>query len=164
MSRHFTSTDEQHLVQFPESINNYSTPEPYNKFGEPRSETVIRVDYMPFSDGVPAQVYIPGWYGIRSNDLPLGKDHIILGDFGQSFNPHTTSIFSSKTLPHLQPPETRFSDKPLSFPSDIWTLACTIWEVYGQRPFFEVFWATADRVATEQVEALGILPPEWWTK
>lgn len=29
---------------------------------------------------------------------------------------------------------------------------------------FEAFWPTADRVTAEQVEVLGILPPEWWQK
>lgn len=27
---------------------------------------------------------------------------------------------------------------------------------------FEAFYATADRVTAEQVDVLGILPPEWW--
>ncbi|KAJ5374052.1 hypothetical protein N7517_006058 [Penicillium concentricum] len=67
-------------------------------------------------------------------------------------------------IPLLQPPEARFSDEPLSFASDIWTLACTIWEIVDQRPLFETFFPAADRVTTEQVEVLGILPPEWWEK
>ncbi|OQE11651.1 hypothetical protein PENVUL_c002G01696 [Penicillium vulpinum] len=54
------------------------------------------------------------------------------------------------------PPEARFSDEPLSFPSDIWTLACAIWEIAGQRPLFEAFFPTADRVTADQVEVLGI--------
>ena len=115
-------------------------------------------------NGVPARVFIPGWFGIGSDDIGPGEGKIILSDFGESFNPHKTHRFSSKTLPLLQPPEARFSDEPLSFASDIWTLACTIWEVFGQRPLFEAFFATPDRVTAEQVETLGILPPEWWGK
>ncbi|KAJ5934433.1 hypothetical protein N7466_003980 [Penicillium verhagenii] len=152
------------LVQFPKAIDQYSTPELYEKFGEPEPEAVIRVDGKPLSDGVPTNVYVPGWYGARSDDIALGEEKIILSDFGESFNPHETLRSSSKTLPLLQPPEARFSDEPLSFASDIWTLACTIWEVFGQRPLFEAFFQTADRVTAEQVEVIGILPPEWWKK
>ncbi|KAJ5211404.1 hypothetical protein N7491_011223 [Penicillium cf. griseofulvum] len=150
------------LVQFPESIDRYFTSELYEKFGEPESEAVVRLDGMPISNGIPAHVFIPGWFGVRSDDIALGKDRIVLSDFGESFNPYTTPRSSSKTLPLLQPPEARFSDEPLSFASDIWTLACVIWEIFGQRPLFDAFWATADRVTAEQVEVLGILPAEWW--
>ncbi|KKK16742.1 hypothetical protein AOCH_004456 [Aspergillus ochraceoroseus] len=152
------------LVQFPKVIDHFPTSELYERFGEPESEAVIRVDGKPLSNGVPANVYVPAWFGARSDDIALGEERIILTDFGESFNPHETLRFSSKTLPLLQPPEARFSDEPLSFASDIWTLACTIWEIFGLRPLFEAFYPTADRVTAEQVEAIGILPPEWWKK
>ncbi|KAJ5223964.1 hypothetical protein N7468_008506 [Penicillium chermesinum] len=147
------------LVQFPKVIDSFSTPELYKKFGEPHSEAVIRLDGKPLSNGVPARMFVPGWFGVRSDDIFLGEEKITLSDFGESFNPHKTVRFSSKTLPLLQPPEARFSDKSLSFASDIWTLACTIWEVFGQRPLFEAF-----SPLRTQVETLGVLPPEWWGK
>ncbi|OJZ81888.1 hypothetical protein ASPFODRAFT_222407 [Aspergillus luchuensis CBS 106.47] len=144
------------LVQFPrEGIDTLSTAELYEKYGEPYSEAVVRLDSKPLSsNNIPARV----------DDIILGEEKILLSDFGESFNPHETARFSSKTLPLLQPPEARFSNEPLSFPSDVWTLACTIWEILGQRPLFEAFFATPDRVTAEQVETLGILPPEWWEK
>lgn len=119
---------------------------------------------MPLSNGIPAHVFIPGWFGVHSDDIAFGEERIVFSDFGESFNPNKTSRFSSKTLPLIQPPEARFSDEPLSFPSDIWTLACTIWEIFGQRRLFDAFRPTADRVTAEQVEVLGILPHEWWEK
>ncbi|BCS15625.1 hypothetical protein RIB2604_03500680 [Aspergillus luchuensis] len=128
------------LVQYPrEGIDALSTAELYEKYGEPYSEAVIRLDSKPLANNIPARVFIPSWYGLRSNDIILGEEKILLSDFGESFNPHETARFSSKTLPLLQPPEARFSNEPLSFPSDVWTLACTIWEILGQglylRPF-----------------------------
>lgn len=116
------------------------------------------------SNGVPTHVYLSGWFGVRSDEIAFGEEKIILSDFGESFNPYKTLRFSSKPLPLLQPPEARFSDEPLSFASDIWALACTIWEIMGQRPLFDTFFPNADRVTTEQVEVLGVLPPEWWGK
>ncbi|GKZ26364.1 hypothetical protein AbraCBS73388_002448, partial [Aspergillus brasiliensis] len=152
------------LVQFPKVIDSFSTAELYERFGEPYSKAVVCLDSKPLSDGVPARVFIPGWFGVHSDDIVLGEEKIILSDFGESFNPYKTVRSSSKTLPLLQPPEARFSDEPLSFASDIWTLACTIWEILGQRPLFEAFLATPDRVTAEQVETVGVLPPEWWRK
>ncbi|KGO74828.1 hypothetical protein PITC_031060 [Penicillium italicum] len=152
------------LVQFPKVIDRLSTSELYEKFGKPEPEAIVRLDGKPLTNGVPGQVFIPGWFGVRSEDIDFGEESIILSDFGESFNPHKLPKLSSKTLPLLQPPEARFSDEPLSFASDIWTLACTIWEIAGYRPLFETFFPTADRVTAEQVEVLGILPPEWWEK
>ncbi|KAI9044870.1 uncharacterized protein KD926_011043 [Aspergillus affinis] len=114
------------LVQFPDSIDSYSPSELYEKYGDPDPEAVVRLDGTPLSTNVPEQVFMPSWYGIPSNEIPLGQERIVLSDFGESFNPHRTSRFSSKTLPLLQPPEARFSNAPLSFSSDIWTLACNI--------------------------------------
>lgn len=145
-------------------IDSFSTPVLYERFRDPHSEAVVRLDGKPLSDGVPARVSIPGWFGFRSDDIVLGEEKITLSDFGESFNPHKTVRFSSKTIPLLQPPEARISGEPLSFASDIWTLACTIWDVFGQRTLFEAFFATPDRVTAEQVETLGILSPEWWGK
>ncbi|OKL61221.1 hypothetical protein UA08_03388 [Talaromyces atroroseus] len=153
------------LVQFPESIDQYTTSELYERFGEPEPEAVVRLDGRSLSTSVPAHVFVPGWFGFRSDDIALGEERIVLSDFGESFNPHKTPRFFSKTLPLIQPPEARFSGEPLSFVSDIWTLACTIWEIYGQRPLFDTFFSpTAERVTAEQVEVLGILPHEWWAQ
>ncbi|KAG2412201.1 hypothetical protein HFD88_009758 [Aspergillus terreus] len=132
------------LVEVPKVIDGLSTPELYERFGEPESEAVVRLDGKPLSDSVPARIFIPGWFGVRSDDIVIGEDKIIISDFGESFNPQKTARFSSKTLPLLQPPEARFPDEPLSLASDIWTLAY--------------------RVTAEQAEVLGILPPEWWQK
>jgi serine/threonine-protein kinase SRPK3 len=123
---------------------------------------VVRVDGQPLEGHMPTKVYIPGWFGVPSNELTLGRDKIMISDFGESFNPQTLSKRFSKTLPLLQPPETRFSDEPLSFPFDIWTLTCTIWEILGHRPLLEAYFASAGRVTKEQVEVFGKLPPEWW--
>ncbi|PKY02269.1 kinase domain-containing protein [Aspergillus campestris IBT 28561] len=152
------------LVQFPRMIDRFPTSELYERYGQPESEAVIRLDGKRLVDSVPARVFIPGWFGVPSDEVVLGDEKILLSDFGESFNPDTEPRFSSKTLPLLQPPEARFSDRPLSFASDIWTLACTIWEILGQRPLFEAYFPTVDRVTMEQVEALGRLPLEWWRK
>lgn len=62
----------------------------------------------------------------------------------------------------IWPPEARFeSNKPLSFSSDIWTLACTIWTIIAQRLLFKGFIAAENDMTCEHVDTLGTLPPEW---
>jgi serine/threonine protein kinase len=63
------------------------------------------------------------------------------------------------------PPEARFeSECGLSFSADIWTLACSIWIILGQRPLFEDILATPDDITAEQIDTRGNLPPRWWEK
>lgn len=65
----------------------------------------------------------------------------------------------------IRPPEARFLSEQqhatLSYPIDIWTLACSIWTVLGQRPLFDISCFTEDDVTKEQVDALGRLPDDW---
>ncbi|RAH72029.1 kinase-like protein [Aspergillus aculeatinus CBS 121060] len=104
------------LVQFPRSIDSISPSELYERYGDPESEDVVRLDGHPLAEGgVPPRVFWAGWYGVRCEDLPLGEAAITLSDFGESFAPCETVRTASKTLPLLQPPR---RDSPTSrFPS-----------------------------------------------
>lgn len=63
------------------------------------------------------------------------------------------------------PPEARFEPEcGLSFSADIWTLACSIWIILGQRPLFEDILATPDDITAEQIDTRGNLPLRWWEK
>ncbi|PWY78238.1 kinase-like protein [Aspergillus heteromorphus CBS 117.55] len=131
------------LVKSPKPIDNLSTSELYERFGDPESEAVVRIDGKSLSSGVPSQ-------------LVLYEERIVLSDFDESLKPREEPRYSSKTLPLLQPPEAWFSDEPLSFASDVWTLGCTIWEIFGQRPLFETFFPMHDRVTMEQTTRRAI--------
>jgi serine/threonine-protein kinase SRPK3 len=108
---------------------------------------------------------MPVWLGEKSERIPLSEASISLTDFGESFLPSSTLRHYSNTPDLLVPPEVYFLPQdPLSFPADIWTLACTIWTILGQRPLFEGFNPSADWMIREHVDVLGKLPPEWWEK
>ena len=97
----------------------------------------------------------------ESTTLPEAK--IQLADFGEAFSPARQQRFESHTPRVNRPPETRFEPhKPLSFPSDIWSLGCSIWHIIAQISLFDGFLATEDDITCEQVDALGTLTPEWW--
>ena len=107
---------------------------------------------------------MPIWMGKTSEDVEMPEADVLLGDFGESFMPSSTDRFYSNSPPSFRPPETRFPPKLLGFPADIWSLACLVWEVLGQRPLFESWMATDDEVLADQVDLLEKLPFDWWTR
>jgi serine/threonine-protein kinase SRPK3 len=108
------------------------------------------------------------WLGENSNKIPLSDAEILLTDFGLSFQPPTTPRFHCRCYEGtLLPPEAYFlPQEPLSFPLDIWALACAIWELIAIRPLFGAFMCdpTADHMIKQHVNLLGKLPPEWWQR
>lgn len=139
------------------------------KTGEPAKKHVVREDGAPLDVGVPSEAIVPVWLGLGSDEVSLADSAIMIADFGEAYDPRATSQFTAHTPLLLAPPESRFaesdgSDEPLSFPGDIWTLACTIWDIFGSKPPFEAFPVTLDEVTIEHVEMLGKLPDRWWSK
>ncbi|POS77589.1 SRPK2 bound unphosphorylated [Diaporthe helianthi] len=140
----------------------------YDKFGTPELETVRIIgnggaQLLP--EGFPTHIVVPSWFGIKSEDVKLHESSVFLTDFGESFMPSSEQRYHSSTPRILRPPETRFlPEEPLSYPADIWTLACSIWTTLGQRSLFELFSPTDEYVTKEQVDALGMLPSPWWER
>ncbi|OJJ78262.1 hypothetical protein ASPBRDRAFT_111894 [Aspergillus brasiliensis CBS 101740] len=153
------------LILLPKSMDSLSPEQFYEKHGRPHHEPIICLGQQSLPDGVPAHAVVPIWLGKASEDVSLSEAQIVVTDFGESFTPATTARYHSHTPDMLVPPETYFEPKKsLSFPADIWTLACTLWELIGQRPLFEGFNASADWVIKEHVDTLGTLPLPWWQK
>ncbi|KAJ9300189.1 hypothetical protein DTO271G3_2306 [Paecilomyces variotii] len=126
---------------------------------------VAHLDNKPLPPGVPTHGIIPVWLGEASEKTTLSEARILLTDFGEAFSPSKEPRYEYRAPLVICPPEVRFeSTKPLSFSSDIWMLACTIWAIIAQRPLFEGLLATEDDTICEHVDALGILPLEWWQK
>ncbi|KAE8337293.1 hypothetical protein BDV24DRAFT_177805 [Aspergillus arachidicola] len=143
------------LIQLPSGFNEMSDEELYKIYGEPESEVVTRFDGEELSPCIPSRAIIPVWLGEASEELQPSDAKIILSDFGEAFSPAKQDKFESCTPLVNRAPEIRFeSTKPLSFPSEIWSLA----------PLFEGFLAKEDDMTCEHADALGILPPEWWNK
>lgn len=151
------------FFRLPRNINNLTPDEIYQRYGEPELEQVTRTDGKPLDYGVPSHLVVPIWLGKASEEVEVEAE-VILGDFGESFMPSSSSRLYSNAPLSFRPPEARFAPTPLSFPADIWSLACLIWEVFGQRPLFEAWMATDDEVLADKVDLLGKLPPEWWTR
>jgi hypothetical protein len=90
----------------------------------------------------------------------------MLSDFGSSYHSRKTRRTDAHTFPHLVPPEVFFLDKQkgednLSFPSEIWTLGCTIFEIVGSGWPFSTF---GGGILQDQVSVPGNLPDPWWSR
>lgn len=162
------------LLKLPSSLNNLSVSELYTKFGEPDPEPIVRLNAQNQPDtsspkleaGVPSHAIPPIWLGIASDALPLNEAQILLTDFGTAFRPSEKSRFESYTPLIIRPPEAYFEPTtPLSFPSDIWSLACVIFELFAHRSLIDgYFLPTQDDITAQQVHLQGPMPDEWWGK
>ncbi|KAJ5374529.1 hypothetical protein N7517_006535 [Penicillium concentricum] len=153
------------LLQLPFDLNSISEEQLYKEYGEPELEAIRRFDEKPLPIGIPTHAVVPIWLGKASDDLTPSEAKILLSDFGEAFSPTQRNKYESHTPLANRPPEFRFEPHmPLSFSSDIWSLGCCTWNIIAQRPLFENFLATEDDIICEQVDALGILPPDWWDR
>ncbi|KAL5366048.1 kinase-like domain-containing protein [Aspergillus floccosus] len=134
------------LLCLPLRIDRFSDEELYQKYGGPQSEAIQRFDGKKLPPCIPSHGILPIWLGKASESLGLPESKALLSDFGEACSP------------------IKEDRQPLSFPSDIWSIVCTIWAIIAQRPLFEGFLASEDDMTCEHVDVLGILPPEWWTK
>ena len=88
---------------------------------------------------------------------------IVIADFGEAWLYDTSSEDKHLNTPLAYlPPEATFAKKAIRFNADIWSLACTIFEIYGKRPLFETGFYDEDDLIAEMVSCLGILPLPWW--
>ncbi|PYI33392.1 protein kinase [Aspergillus indologenus CBS 114.80] len=153
------------LLQLPRDFDYLSTTQLYAQYGEPVLEPVNRLDGQRLPPGVPQYGVLPIWLGEASEKITLPESRIVVSDFGEAFSPGREMKYESHTPLLIRPPEARFEPtKPLTFSSDIWTLACTIWDIISQKPLFEGFLTNEDDMTCQQIDALGMLPTEWWKK
>jgi hypothetical protein len=112
-------------------------------FGKPVLHPITRLDPKPLTTHVPPMIAMPLNFSKPATMFTL-KDArgIMLSDFGEAFRPSTPDkrprLGKDSYIPlHARAPEALFEPcEPLSFPSDIWSLACSIWHVLGLGPLF----------------------------
>lgn len=123
------------LLQLPPDMQNMTLEQFRAKTRDPETEPVVREDGAPLDPGVPSELVIPIWLGVDSDKATLADGSIMIADFGEAFDPRDKNEYTCHTPLLLAPPEARFTrarnlDEPMSFPGDVWTIACTIWDVF----------------------------------
>ena len=135
----------------------------YQWFQEPAKTEIERVDGASLGTEVPP-------YAVRSAQLTIASQEvtdprIMISDFGEAWLGAEIEPKRKLRTPVLfLPPEATFSKSLISFPADIWTLGCSIYDIMGERPLFEGLMPDVDDVIAEMVSCLGPLPQPWWEK
>ena len=152
------------LFHLPEVIDNLSIEEFYERFHKPYSRKVIRSDGQEIKASAPESVVFSAWFGVGPEKLKVEETELFLCDFGESYLPAEIERYQSNTLMTNAPPEARFSDNPMSFPSDMWTLGCNLFQIMGCGPMFRSFFQEEDAITRQHVDTCGKLPLDWWEK
>jgi serine/threonine protein kinase len=154
------------LFSFPSTFDQLSVEEFREKFGKPDAVPVSRIDGKPLTPSVPAEAIVPLYLGKHARDFTLDDAHrLILSDFGEAFSPATEQRLGKDSHIPLarRAPEALFEpEEPLSYASDIWSLACAIWEILGMKFIFSES-ETQHEIVAQQIDVLGSEGfPEAW--
>lgn len=155
------------LLRSPPSFGDLSDQELYDKYGSPKTESITRVHGEEIPRGVSSYAVLPIWLGEPSEEVTLQDAKIWVADMGEAFAPSLETRDYSHAPVSSRPPEFLFdSGNKVSFSSDIWTLACSIWAMFGQGTPFRSFFPDGDFIMKEQIDILGRggLPDSWWNK
>lgn len=155
-------------MKLPSTFDELSIPEFREKFGEPETVSISRVDDKPLPLNVPAHAVVPLYLGKKAQEFTLADTHgLILSDFGEAFSPATEHRHGKECNTPLakRAPETLF--KPynhVSYASDIWSLGTAIWEILGMKSIFSES-ETQDEIVAQQIDVLGLSNfPDSWRK
>ena len=155
------------MVNFPPSFDHLSPEQLHEKFSLPETVPITRCDGNKIPPNVPPEATLPLDLVKRANDFTLSDARILLSDFGEAFAPATTTRRGQDchTPLAVRAPEARFEPQsPLSYPSDIWSLATAIWEIIGIKAIFSKEYADINKVTAQQMDVLGPLPEQWWER
>ena len=147
------------LLQLP-NLDALSIDELYHRLGEPERTPITRVDGASLGPEVPSYSVQPAYVGIASDEVT--DPRIKIADFGEAFFADTAKGHNLHTPILFRPPELYFSKDQLGLPADVWTLACTLYEILGERPLFGGLMPDSDDLIAEMISTLGPLPQHWW--
>jgi serine/threonine-protein kinase SRPK3 len=128
-------------------------------FGPPTTGE-LRLHNGCFSDHAPKEVVQGLQFGPGIDESLLGNIRII--DFGQFFGASEPPDGLGIPLPYF-PPEVCFGYSP-SRASDVWALACIIFEIQTWSPLVPMVFQSFEILVGTQRFTLGTLPPAWKTK
>ncbi|KAL5531926.1 hypothetical protein ACEPAF_5489 [Sanghuangporus sanghuang] len=159
---HGDLTSSNILFRLSSEVLKWNDDEVYQMLGNPQTESVITRDGSPPSPAAPSDLVAPIDVSSLCNPQFLEED-VVLIDYGQSyFTDRVPKDYTPATPYHYLSPEAYFDSK-LTFASDVWALACVIYEIRAGFALFEPFLASTHTVLKQMVEMLGRFPDPWWS-
>lgn len=138
-----------------ESIDTWSEEALYQRVGHPvRDEVFTSFGHKP---DLSAPQYLVEPASFLSVDFEYISEHALLIDFGETFLELSPPPNGVGTPVSYRSPELLLERKA-SRASDIWALACTIFEIRSGFPLFESFVGSSTEVLKELVRIIGMPP------
>lgn len=142
------------------TIDDWEENEIYQHFGAPVKAKLLTTSRSEPGESAPC--YIVEAAGIPPAQF-LTKD-ICLVDFGEAFQFEEPVKSEDIGIPFMyRAPETVFESKYDQF-SEIWALACVLFEVRAGNPLFTNIMGRADEIIQRMVQMKGKLPDPWWKR
>jgi serine/threonine-protein kinase SRPK3 len=155
------------VFQLSEEIRRQPDQEIFALFGQP--ETHDLTDIVPAPHSLPPEISAPNSLINAMEEesffsFGLVIEEVALIDFGQStsisrrspdYNPATHAAYT--------PPELLFESE-FTAASEIWMLACVLFEIRAGYPLFETYFPDVRDVLGCMVETLGKFPQQWWSQ
>ncbi|PWY95987.1 kinase-like protein, partial [Aspergillus sclerotioniger CBS 115572] len=151
------------MIKLSSRFNDLSVKECYGKYGEPETVPITRCDGKPLTPNVPTHAVLPLFLGKYAETFTLADVRLLLGDFGEAFAPNSEVRLGEDchAPPAFRAPETYLESKtPLTYSSDIWSLATAIWEIVGMKPIFSNEFIPHAQIVAQHVDVLGQMPGE----
>lgn len=154
------------LLTLSSNFDDVSVEQLYEEYGRPRTVPVTQINGngAPLPPNVPAQVVRPMHFGRSMDQLTLSTARFLLNDFGEAFSPASEVRLGQDcyTPPGSRAPEATFEpETPLTYGSDIWSLATVLWEILGMKPVFSNEFIPEDEIVAQHIDVLGPMPSDW---
>ncbi|KAI9841135.1 MAG: hypothetical protein M1837_000979 [Sclerophora amabilis] len=147
------------LLQFID-LDSWTEQEVFQRFGEPKTDPVVTASGEAPGPAAPSYIVRPCF--TATPDQQFLKDQIMIIDFGEAFDLKAPPKGLGTPVGYCSP-ELLF-DNCVGMASDIWALACTLYEIRTGLALFQMFFGDADEVIQQIVQVLGRLPDPWWGK
>lgn len=130
------------------------------EFGEPEEDPLLTAsgeDHELLS----APKYLVRPINMTAISRQYLTDQVCIIDFGESYDPLTPPELLG-IPPTYSSPELLFHELP-GIASDIWALACTLFEIRSGQQLFQGMFGDEDDIIMQMVQLFGKFPEPWWS-
>ncbi|OTB17492.1 hypothetical protein K445DRAFT_57441 [Daldinia sp. EC12] len=153
------------LLRAPSAFQDLSNEELYQIYHSPYCEPIVPTEDENLPSNIPSYGVIPVFLG-KLEEVSQQAARIWICDLREPITPSAENIDCLFKPMECCPPELLFSpeESKVSYSSDIWALACSIWNLLGERPLFGHSWEDSRSTRIAQVDHLGPsgMPSSWW--
>ncbi|KAF2671389.1 kinase domain-containing protein, partial [Microthyrium microscopicum] len=157
---HADLTSSNMLIQYPD-IATMTKDEVYKRIGNPEVIPITRIDGQPLGPESPRYAVEPRCFLLPATKL-LQNIEITISDFGVGFKESEPQELLTGAC-SIPPESVLICQKgPVGRPADIWTLACTLFNIVQPEDLFVHWSPEPDDLMIGWITAIGKPPQEVW--